>query len=88
MEAAMKSKRFSLSVALLVAGGGSACAGGYALRVSPGVDVAPRIPVTVGVVRPTYEGVHRNQALASAQSGANTPWGPFASPFVVPPESK
>lgn len=84
----MKPKGFSLSVALLILGGTPVYAGDYALRVDHGADQTPRIPVTIGIVRPTNEGVHRNQALASIGAGAQTPWGPFASPFVKPSETK
>jgi len=88
MEATMKPKCFPLSAVLLLIGGVPVAAGGYAFRVSPEMDPTPRIPVTVGIVRPTIDGVHRNQALASIGSGARTPWGPFASPFVSPLSAK
>lgn len=84
----MKPKGLSLRAALLILGGTPVYAGDAGSHISHGLDQTPRIPVTVGIVRPTNEGVHRNQALASVSSGVQTPWGPFASPFVSPSEGK
>ena len=87
----MKPKGLSLSAALLsilIPGGTQVHTGDTDLHFSHVLDPTPRMPVTVGIVRPTNVGVHRNQALATISSGAQTPWGPFASPFVHPSEAQ
>lgn len=84
----MKPKCLSLRVAMMILGGTPVYAGEAGSRFSHGPDQTPRVPVTVGIVRPTNEGVYRNQALASVSSGVQTPWGPFASPFVGPSQGK
>jgi hypothetical protein len=83
--ATMKPNGLSLSAALLsilIPGGTQVYAGDTNLHFSHVLDPMSRIPVTLGIVRPTNVGVHHNQALATISSGARTPWGPFASPFV------
>ena len=74
----MRSKSLSLSCVILVAGGASAGAGTLAWRTGGGHDAAPRVPVTIGVVRPAPESWRRVQALARVA------WGAYASPFAQP----
>lgn len=74
----MRSKSFSLSCVILIAGGACACAGTLAWRTGVSRETSPRVPVTIGVVRPNPDGWRRVQAFASVA------WGAYASPFAQP----
>ena len=74
----MRSKSLSLSCVILIAGGASACAGTLAWRAGGIRESVPRVPVTIGVVRPNPDGWRRVQALASVA------WGAYTSPCTLP----